>query len=1403
MEQIQINIEDLTCPLLLTLLEDPITLPCCGKSVSRAPIIQWLNQSHHKVCPVCKSDISNFDALNCPKAVNINYMIESLKNKSIKEVKQDSWTTTISTFQNGQTVIGKLEIRNDNESHKFKTLVLSVIDCSGSMSGGPIKQCQYSLNRMIDLSYKNKQLISNVITYHDRAKNYTIDTNELIEVYRQEAAKLGLGSGGTSFTAAFDEIIKVITLHESNSEISSLNIVFLTDGEDSSIQKDKRGQLVTSLKDRIINVWSKPFTVHSIGFGQQHDSDFLDKLRKIGTTEGSYRYADPQEDNDSLSNKINSVLNVIAESSTIPLTLVQENIPPIIHSDNGIFWLNLTNYDLTKTYDFAISVNNQEPIILQGKITESGNPKTQSEWLSILIDQIAAELITLSNQKNYNGLDKEIHCELLEQRGRAIACKLDSTSDQYSRLEKLMDTLKSIKKNEDINHLKLMDAQFEGKFKTENLRNPVSVPQGSINNKLPQQINYNKKVWETIPKLSYKRCNSSDSSKEFMIVIGKCNNKGLTEWITNNRNNHTILQKDSHGSNMLHVMASVGRSVIKHLINLRIFDINATNDDGFNALDLAIIYEKWKTVETLILNGGKPNKDLDLLLQTCISNKDYKTASLLLTHKITVVTQDLLDNCPTAEGLTWLSARSNTDIPVEKAILKGLFDIVSNKIDTITTISWKPYLEIFQKPTQEHILIIDLLLQNKKADPDEIIETIEINLEDGKDTVWPLFLVSEKGSTPLFKILMKYISGQDAINRQTSNGTTCLWIASCNRHIDIVMDLLNNGANPNIPNHKGDSALIPACQKGNDTIVELLLEAGIDMFLHNKERDNAILISCRTNQSKILDMLLRKLNPKQLNEMLTYSTKIDGFPPVLAATELDKAECIKVCLKYGADIEWRTANDNEIIAGATALHLASFYGRLSALKTLVEFGADIKSQTNTNLQTALHIAIKQKHIHIVRYLLSLEKGRECLSIPDSDDKLPSYYAFIQGNDELLNEFFTNRLAISLGKIFNHDSDTELKCANTLLKYGQSLGCYEYSDITNIDLDHGSTALTYSLLNGNNILLNTLKSMNANMNKKDDFGISPAFWEAYLGLNNNPSPEITEMLDNVNSAKKYSIQNKMLLSVQQGGPKMIDGGKTINSLLKMNDGYGANISKLVLATLKANQGVEQSLMGFVEKLKTKKEFVEGEQLLNYLIWDAKINVIKRCAIKTDLQPVHLLSIYLMTSNLNLLQGLNNTLINWNNKSVWHPFALCFYDAISKIEPFIGEVYRGVDCSPFDPETYKINNIVEWNAFSVCSSEFRTASDLIKQNKGIIFIIQSLTGRKIDRYSKNPAECEVIFNPGSQFKVKAYYKASLICLGQKNIRDKTFKISDKDIERAIKGECIIIELEEVDKSILSLK
>jgi len=1295
-----------------------------------------------------------------------------------------------------QTVIGRLELTTTNKDYNFKTLLIPVIDRSGSMAGNPTTQVKYSLNRIVDLIYSSKQIITNLVIYDDMYDIIELNTNVPIEQSHQTINTMNCYGSGTAFGAAFTGIIKILEKHKTNPEISSVVIIFLTDGEDV-IPKEKRVNSVNNFKKKLERVWNKKYVVHSVGFGAAHDANFLNALRQIGTTEGAYRYADPIEDNDILSGKINSLLDVIGQSSSIPLNL-ESNIP-VISGENDKYWLNLQGINLLNPLEFKLTVGDEVPIMIKAEYAEDENDsKIWELWYTYLVDEIASELLLLSNQKE-NTLDKQIHCELLEQRSRAILTRLDGTSPNAVRLEKLMETLKSIRAGGEVNQLKLNDLKYEGTYATKTSGVAPSTITAPAHR--PYVTTYlapiKKKIWEIIEKKKVRRCNAKDDSKEFLKVLGKYNSNNACEWILKNTDK-IINEVDIQGSNMLIVASMIGRcKPVKTLLETKLFDVNKTNNEGYNALDLAIIYGYWVTAEILFENGAKPSQEGEKLLRTCMSSLFFNTGSFILKNKFTIVTDEMIENAPTNDVISWLSARSAKEIPIEIAILKGMSDVVEEKLHTIDKISWKPYLNIFSDPKPDHYRIVELLLKNNKADPDEQIEIMD---EGEQGFTFPLFSAVEKGQLSMFKLLLKYT--KQSINRQNHKGTTLLWIASCNRHIDIVAELLNMKADPNVPNLKGDGPLIPACQKGNDSIVDLLLEAGAKLSVHNPERDGPVLICCRTGQHKILERLFKTLKPDELKNILKIYAEIDGFVPILAASELDKVDCIKVCNKFGADLETRASDDNKMIPGGTSLHLACFYGRLSATRQLVELGADIKSQTTVHKHTPLHLAIKNNHINVVRYLLSLPNIKDCMDMQDVDGRVPSYYATMDGNNQILEEFFTNKLAMYMGKLLYVNQEMEQKCANTMVKYGQSLGVYEYNEITKINVNDGATLLTYALLNGNEHILQSLKYMGADFTKQDDHGISPQFWATYMGYKVpglKPNMKVYEMIDKVNTVAKKNVQNKLLTSLEQGGHQAIEYTSGVfNAVVKMSDGYGALVNTNVLNELKKSAHMDHSLLGFMDSLKDKKEFPDGDSVLKYLIWDAKINLVKRIATtETVLEPIHLLALYLYTSNEHIFRNINQTLMNWDSHSIWQPFINTLYQGMTLINDYKGEVYRAVD-TLFNMEDYAIGNKLSWNSFSICSSEWKSCSDLINQKKGIVFIIRSKTGKDISKYSANPTDAPVCFLPETNFIIVNHYIANITTLAQSNIRNTTFKIKEKDYERACAGESsIIVELEEIVK------
>lgn len=791
-----------------------------------------------------------------------------------------------------------------------------------------------------------------------------------------------------------------------------------------------------------------------------------------------------------------------------------------------------------------------------------------------------------------------------------------------------------------------------------------------------------------------------------------------------------------------------------------------------------------------------------------------KTAMRLIKDGFIVIDDEMINTAPPA-AVQWLMAHSNLDIDINSAIIKGIYDVVEDKISKgfSEKLDWSKYHNILIKSTLEHVQIFELLLKNNLLDPDQVYE-IPNPIIDEKSKIeitWPLFVVSEKGNVNMFNLLMKYVSKEKSVMRQNNQGSYCLWIASCNKHIDIVSRLLSAGADPNEINNKGENCIIPACQKSAVSVIELLLVAGARLDLYDKQRESAYMLCCRIGQDIILEMLLQRLSVIELDDIHKQTAPVDGLNPLLASTEIDRTECIKICYKYRANLEWRTADDNKIIPGATALHLACFYDRLDSLKLLLELGADILSTTDVGGYNCMHIAIRRGHMRIVGFLMELKVEIKdiLLQQKDHNSHTPGYYAQISGNEQIYQEYFCNKLAYYVEKLLYAPDEIVKACTNTLINYGQTPGVYEYKNFTEIDMGRGMNLASLAIINGSTMLLDALNKMGSDFSKPDEYGVNAKFWHALItnpdkkyDSDDDVDDNVSIMLKRVTESKKKSFQNGFFLNVPTKSPQILDqqlDEKTgvLTPFLKMNDGYNQKVDLTVLKMLKRSGNIEQSLLGFIDKLKNGKSIPEKKDTLEYIMWDSKLHVIKLIASgEKYLEPVEIMALYLYSTNKTIFEQVNQTLTKWNSSSVtlWHPFIITIYQAITHIPSFEGEVYRSVEYT-FNKDFYEINSQITWSTFSICSKEYSSCVDMIKRDKGIVFIVKSKTGREISRYSKTPADQDVIFLPESKFKVTNYYRPDQIALAQENIRNVTFKIREKDIQNAIEGYCIIIELQEI--------
>jgi len=99
-------------------------------------------------------------------------------------------------------------------------------------------------------------------------------------------------------------------------------------------------------------------------------------------------------------------------------------------------------------------------------------------------------------------------------------------------------------------------------------------------------------------------------------------------------------------------------------------------------------------------------------------------------------------------------------------------------------------------------------------------------------------------------------------------------------------------------------------------------------------------------------------------------------------------------------------------------------------------------------------------------------------------------------------------------------------------------------------------------------------------------------------------------------------------------------------------------------------------------------------------------------------------------------------------VFQDYIYYLTNSLSLLDPFVGPVYRGIDCQISD---YTCGKTIVWPAFSSSTRDPKVAIEFLKGKHGTLFLINSKTARSIDQYSSIKTEQEVLFLPNSLFKI----------------------------------------------------
>jgi ankyrin repeat protein/uncharacterized protein YegL len=1451
---------DLRCPITQDWLVDPICPPCCNRAFSRASLSQWLLQS--SICPACSQPINNFDVATAPKNLTIASLVENARENSDLRptvVKKHEWSASFTPIEQGSD-IGRLTVNIlDSRFSLRRSLFVLLVDTSGSMSGSPIEQVKSALRHIFGLSQHNELIKIVLITYESTAQ---------LRAFDEETINSLRGGGGTNFRNAFQTLSEVLRgyICSNNPEdadrlnnVGSVSVVFMTDGQDCGDKTTLAADMRTQLED----VWiskEREITVHAVGFGQSCDKNLLESVRTVGTSEGTFRYAENNDGEDALCQKITGIYDICSRGSVQSITVgiggdhqINLNIPINKHGNGQVS----TWHDPIATQDGSSSINTVTIIsdVDQGcrvdvELVNSTLliSRTMKDWVSYSIDQLANQIIEIAKYQDDSPDLKQFRSALLRQ--KVDDFRLFAREEDEERLDFIDEQIKQIAAGKDINLSKLSDMRFTSLFgltatKKPNRKGKDAAHTGYSAPTTTAVALDSKPAFEH-PLKKYSRNNEGTGRNRLQCLImdQTFNHEPTRELqLLLMTDNASLTHCDNNGNNALMLAAYCGHSKIVSLILGTVNNgstgngivstgngsgndiINKVNNDDETALTLSIKKRGFHETMCILLDGGAviPSGRSKGLQRFAIEHGYNRTAALLENIGEGVVSF-AVDNSMSDDYIRYLYNKLITSSE-GKEYYEQYFTVMLSKGPTALKDLIIDLLDRGVKPTISHV---NQYCMPKKPDALDIPEYLELaqllvsrnpelikDVDESQESA--LFKSAKKGSLPH----VKYFLDQGAIIDQPNEKlVTPLWCACYCRFPCIINELLDRGADIAWENENGNIPMFGICERGPRKIAELLIARGSPVEHVNKNGDTLILIACRNGQSDVLECLLEYVDEEYANKF----AHIDDFNAAMAAAETGQGDCIHVLHKYGFNLELTTpTEDVKVLGGATALHIASYYGQLSAIRALLECGANPNARAMHG-ETALHIAVMQGYIHAVKLLSKYVD----LTIEDNSNNTAAGYCRDRPEirDLLVDPSLDSFMSLARGGF----SETDSASALLLLKDHHDVRG-SAKKFVNIKDHNGNTPLLEAVLHGNREMTATLIEIGADPTISNKLGMYPLTWAKH-----NRNPRLVKLLtsstgsNDGNSARSNSSSSNSGSSNSNGSissvvdqqlerlrrasdPGILFLGKVPNTIVDISKSGIVDRMALIPATpltIAELDGQFASELPTLECSNTavgtyfdKDEFADLQK--SRLVWYAKAFTISLIAKGELVSPKDLLILCMYTNNPLVSKLINNSIGRYQYESkLIRDYTSCLYQSLLKLPAYQGEVFIGLD--QVNRQDYMVGKEFSWGQFASATTLWRVAMEgtpsfATKSRKGVIFAIKSLTGRLVGQYSQFSFDSELIFLPFRKFKVYDWFHGDPVALGQPNIREHSYHIHHKsdswmNVDQMVKSDkSLIIAVNEI--------
>lgn len=1374
------NYPDLLCPIGGDIFEDPITVPCCNRAFSRGNLITAFQVSH--LCPLCRGDLNNYNPATAPRNNTIAGLVDSVRQNVIQKPKNHMWSADLKILPNKQ--IGELTLAiRDSKFIVQPSLFIAVIDNSGSMAGSAFNQVKTALLHIISMAQYNPSVVIKFIIYNSFASLVNLTGQQ--DTDRQTINNLSAG-GGTNFSEAF-KAIRTILFEYSTKDIDSVAIAFLTDGQDGS--GIAQTILSTNLRDILSDTWTRPMSVHTLGFSSSCDRVFLESLLSCGSLSGTFRYAEPGDNDDALCQKLTGVFEICSRQSSVPVSLTglttvfSENLFrfPVDSKGWGRYqcWVKISDTPTSVTVNSDHDTNTELPLAVT---YASNSDSTHERWLSTLTDNIATQLMSLPQYQDETEDMKRIRSSLLLKYLKEVE-SLSNTPETKARTTYMREQVTGWLAGQKLSLGRLSDMRFSTLFGNQNqtqktIKNNTTYAYASVPVPTIEAV----AVFERNLKC-YSRNNTGKNRNSLQQAISNQTYSVILTppvqlLIDNMKIPEDLEHTDVDGNNTIMLAAYCGHTaILQALVPHCTHDLlNKTNNDGESAVTLAIKKRGFHMSLMVLIGAGAciPSGRKKTLERYCIDNKFTRTSVFLqaIGDKVTYDIDETMseDYIRYVYGQAKVSNNVNIEQYISVFMAKTMLQETEEMIALGATITVSMLNNYCIPPKPDHPeteKYLNLAKVAMKSQPGLIFE----RAEDGET---PLHVATRKGSLLHVKYFLSLGAHIDALN---DKGNSALAVAVNLRYPCIVDELLSRGASVYLKNNKGNTPLYGACERGPLKVAEKLISYGAEIEVLNNNGDTTILICCRNGQSDVLHYLLQYVDMDFVNR----KAQIDGFNAIMACAESDRPSCISVLRDYGVDLNQKTDIDNKIIPGATPLHIASYYGRNLALSELLRLGVDPNAR-DLNGSTALHIASLQGYGETIRLLL--QSGADS-TISDNEGNTPLSYCRDRAE---IKSFFIDEVTETLIKMAKGAySQSQLPMLMDLyrstLTWYWPHGSIQFQNVRDED---GNTPLFYATVTSNLPMVELLLSLNADVNITDREGCSPLFWALH-----NKVMRLSKLLRDRSSEKTILEAQQQVERTKGSGlltflgataPPYHPTASTVS--FRMSD----RINRIVAHEHYVRKEVPSILpSGVIHSLALLPEF--KELMESRIWWESKILLTRKIATKhNNLSYEHCLALCLYSNNKIVSTMLNNATCTCGISTSIEDIPTSLYQyadmlqgALIALPPFVGEVFIG--SADVDRNLFTKGSEFAWPRFVSSSTLWRVAMEntpsyITKARRGTIFAIQSKRGRLISSYSQYPYDAEVVFLPGTRFKVTNWYHGTVIALGQANIREHSYSVKEQD-------------------------